>query len=134
MDPMHHWTGAFGNAYTDRNPPALEAVQTRLRMLAPILARLDGDPPRTILECGCNVGLNLRALRQLTRAELHAIEPNAHARKQVLDDRVLEPGQLHDATLARLPFTDASIDLVFTTGVLIHVPPEQLERALREVH
>jgi pseudaminic acid biosynthesis-associated methylase len=134
MDPLRHWTGAFGDAYADRNAATAEAVQTRLRMLAPIVARLDGDPPRSILECGCNVGLNLRALRQLTRAELQAVEPNTHARQRVIDDRILEPGQLHDATLASLPFADASIDLVFTTGVLIHVPPDQLERALREIH
>jgi pseudaminic acid biosynthesis-associated methylase len=131
---MQHWAGAFGDAYADRNAATLEAVQTRLRMLAPILARLDGDPPQDILECGCNIGLNLRALRQLTRAELHAIEPNAHARQQVLDDRVLERGRLHDATLAQLPFGDASVDLVFTSGVLIHVPPDRLERAMQEVH
>jgi pseudaminic acid biosynthesis-associated methylase len=131
---MEHWAGAFGDAYANRNAATTEAVQTRLRMLAPILARLDGDRPRNILECGCNVGLNLRALRQLTRAELHAIEPNAHARQQVLDDRVLEPSRLHDATLAQLPFGDASVDLVFTSGVLIHVPPDRLERALREVY
>jgi pseudaminic acid biosynthesis-associated methylase len=134
MDPLHQWTGAFGDAYVDRNAATAEAVQTRLRMLAPILARLDGEPPRTILECGCNVGLNLRALRQLTRAELHAVEPNGHARQRVLDDRVLEVGQLHEATLGNLPFADGVMDLVFTTGVLIHVPPDQLERAMREVY
>jgi pseudaminic acid biosynthesis-associated methylase len=131
---MHHWTGAFGDAYAERNAATAEAVQVRLRMFAPILARMDGDPPRSILECGCNIGLNLRALRQLSRAELHAVEPNAQARRRVVDDRVLELGQLHEATLGNLPFADASIDLVFTTGVLIHVPPDQLERALQEVY
>jgi len=134
MDPIDHWTGSFGDQYTERNAVTPDAVSTRLRMLAPILARLDGDPPRSVLECGCNVGLNLRALHQLTRAEIHAIEPNAHARKTILDDRVLDASRLQDATLAQLPFADASMDLVFTSGVLIHVPPEHLERAMREVY
>jgi len=39
-----------------------------------------------------------------------------------------------DSVAASRLFADASIDLVFTAGVLIHVPPEQLERAQREVH
>jgi len=134
MGPLGHWTGSFGDQYVGRNAATAEAVRTRLRMLAPIMARLDGAPPRSVLECGCNVGLNLRALHQLTGAELHAIEPNARARQTVLDDGVLDASRLHDATLARLPFADASIDLVFTSGVLIHVPPEDLARALQEMH
>jgi pseudaminic acid biosynthesis-associated methylase len=134
MGPLGHWTGSFGDQYAGRNAATADAVRTRVRMLAPIMARLDGAPPQSVLECGCNVGLNLRALRQLTSAELYAIEPNGRARQTVLDDGVLDASRIHDATLARLPFADASIDLVFTSGVLIHVPPDELPRALQELY
>lgn len=131
---LQHWTGAFGDAYVDRNPPNDQNVRLRLRALAPILARLDGDRPRSILECGCNVGLNLRALRSLTDAELFAIEPNSAARERVLRDGVLDAEHLVGATTTSLPHADASIDLVFTCGVLIHVPPEDLAASMKEVH
>ncbi len=132
--PLEQWAGAFGDAYVERNPATAQNVRLRLRALAPILARLDGAPPRSILECGCNVGLNLRALRQLTDAELFAVEPNRTAREIVVRDEVLDPAHLLEGSLAALPFADASMELVFTSGVLIHVPPAHLARALHEVH
>lgn len=128
------WTGSFGDAYVDRNGPAETGLRERVRGYSRILAATDGDPARSILECGCNLGLNLRALRRLTDAELMAVEPNARARARVLEDGVLPASHLHDATLSALPFPDASVDLVFTCGVLIHVPPEHIEQAAREVH
>ncbi|MBX7195962.1 MAG: methyltransferase domain-containing protein [Sandaracinaceae bacterium] len=131
---IDHWTGEFGNAYVARNPPSAHNVRLRTRALAPILARMDGEPPRSILECGCNVGLNLRALAQLTEAEIFGLEPNRSAREMVRRDGVLDPTHLVEGTLGAIPFPDASIDLVFTSGVLIHVPPAELTRAIEEVH
>ncbi len=128
------WTGAFGDAYVERNAPTPTIQRDRVRAFASILRHTDGDPPQSILECGCNVGLNLRALGAMSGAELFAIEPNARARATVLKDAVVEPTRLHEATLAALPFADRSIDLVFTCGVLIHVAPPDLDRALDEVH
>ena len=37
-------------------------------------------------------------------------------------------------TVDRIDLADESIDLVFTNGVLIHVDPEHLEAACREMH
>jgi spore coat polysaccharide biosynthesis protein SpsF len=131
---LEHWTGAFGDAYVERNPASEENVRLRVRALAPILARMDGAPPARILECGCNVGLNLRALRALTAADLYAVEPNRAACEIVRRDGVLDDAHLRLGAIDALPFPDASMDLVFTSGVLIHVAPEHLDRALREVH
>lgn len=131
---LAEWAGSFGDSYVDRNPPHAANIRPRLRALASILPKMDGSPPRTILECGCNVGLNLRALRQLTDAELFAVEPNARARECVTRDGVLDAEHLRAGSLEQLPFSDDSIDLVFTVGVLIHVPPSHLERAIREIH
>jgi ubiquinone/menaquinone biosynthesis C-methylase UbiE len=33
-----------------------------------------------------------------------------------------------------LPYRDASFELVFTSGVLIHIAPADIEAALREIH
>lgn len=130
---LEKWTGAFGDAYVERNPASAEAVARRLRAFVKIFEHLDGDPPKSILECGCNIGLNLRALRQFTSAALFAIEPNGRAIQRVLADGVLPAEAVYEASLEHLPFADDSVDLVFTAGVLIHVPPESLERACREM-
>ena len=39
-----------------------------------------------------------------------------------------------DGSTTSIPFADGEFDLVFTIGVLIHVPPESLEASLRELH
>ncbi len=128
------WRGDFGNDYIERNRATEERIRTRVRAYGEILAHTAGSPPQSILECGCNIGLNLRALRHLTGATLMAIEPNSRARQIAADDAVLAAEHLYDATLARLPLQDASVDLVFTSGVLIHVPPDDLERAYHEMY
>lgn len=128
------WASDFGNEYTVRNAATEEAIQLRLRGLVRIWDAMRGDPPASILECGCNVGINLRAFRRFTQAELHAVEPNRKARETIVADGILPAERIRDATLERLPFDDGTMDLVFTAGVLIHVPPDHLERACREVH
>lgn len=128
------WASAFGDEYTLRNAATEAVVQLRVRGLVEIWHSMRGDPPASVLECGSNVGLNLRALKRFTQAELHAIEPNAKARDAIVADGILPAERVHDATLDKLPFPDSSIDLVFTSGVLIHVPPAHLAQACREVY
>lgn len=127
------WTGEFGDAYTARNAATEEQVRIRLKALVEIFRPLEGDRPRTILECGCNIGLNTRALRRFTDAELFAIEPNAKARSTVEGEGILDRDHLKEAVAQSLPFPDGSMDLVFTSGVLIHVHPDDLPAALDEM-
>ncbi len=128
------WRGSFGDDYAARNRATPDAVRSRVRAFAAILQHLGGPPPTTILECGANVGINLRALAQLVGAELFAVEPNERARTTAVASGAVPADHACDATLAALPFDDASIDLVFTSGVLIHVPPDELDDAYREMH
>ena len=130
---IESWTGEFGDAYTARNAASEEQVRIRLKALVEIFRLIDGDRPRRILECGCNIGLNTRALRRFTDAELFAIEPNATARAVLEDQGVLDGDHLADAVVQSLPFPDGSMDLVFTSGVLIHVHPDDLTAALDEM-
>ncbi|HYH38239.1 MAG TPA: pseudaminic acid biosynthesis-associated methylase [Azospirillum sp.] len=127
------WQGAFGDEYTKRNAPLPEVLGARLKMWSRILSSLDGAPPDSVLEVGANLGLNLRALRLLTQATLTAVEPNASARARLVEDGVLPADRVHDGFGSRLPFADASHDLVFTSGVLIHVPPADLAATCGEI-
>ncbi len=138
-DPMNvsdqevFWRGEFGDEYTGRNAltdAAIEARETMWRRLLPVL-----DPaPASILEVGANIGLNLRALASMSSANLHAVEPNKRARSDLAASGVVAPGAIHDAVGEALPFDDNSIDLVFTSGVLIHVAPDRLPETCAEMH
>lgn len=127
------WRGAFGNGYIDRNNADAEALGARRLMWQRILSPLD-RPPSSILEVGANIGLNLRALAELVPAELHAVEPNAKARTVLAGSGVLPAWRIHDGTAAALPLADRIVDLVFTSGVLIHIAPDDLLASCREIH
>ncbi|MDX2193361.1 MAG: methyltransferase domain-containing protein [Gemmatimonadales bacterium] len=131
---LAQWRGDFGREYVARNQPTPDLLRRRVRAWSRILDAMGAAPPRRILEAGCNLGLNLRALRQLTDAELVGVEPNPDARARLVADGVVPPTHAIEGSLARLPLPDASVDLAFTCGVLIHVPPFALDEALDELH
>jgi pseudaminic acid biosynthesis-associated methylase len=133
-DQLKFWRGDFGNAYTDRNTSEAAHLRARVAMWAPIMASLTGAPPRSILEVGANIGNNLRALRQLTDAEFFAVEPNEKARGVLVDEGVVPAANVRDGIAAAIDLADGVADLAFTSGVLIHIHPDDLEASCREIH
>ncbi|HLL23385.1 MAG TPA: pseudaminic acid biosynthesis-associated methylase [Kofleriaceae bacterium] len=125
-DQLRLWRSDFGRAYTDRNDAArLERVDVWRRVL-------EGIPPGSALEVGCNVGWNLTYLSQLGWTDVHGVEPQAYAVSRAFR----RAPELHivQGDAFALPFADASMDLVFTSGVLIHIAPESLSGALSEIY
>ena len=120
------WRSEFGAHYTDRNDlerPARLATWRRI---------LSGLEVTRVLEVGCNVGWNLRYLTALGVPEVWGVEPQRYAIERARRDRpdlTLVPG-----TAFALPFRDGWFDLTFTSGVLIHIGPDDLGRALDELH
>ncbi len=124
---MSRWKTAFGNSYTKRN-----VVDPNLRVAA-FRKMLEGiSGLRRVLELGCNRGHNLVALRTILGAavELVGIEPNPQALQLAR-----QSGQFTvlKGDARQLLFPDRAFDLVFTAGVLIHIPPDSLILVLREV-
>jgi len=128
------WRGAFGDAYTDRNALSGDALRARTAMWARVLEPVRSRPPASVLEVGANVGINLRALSGLLDADLYAVEPNAAARGRLSESGLVQPDHVFDATGDDLPLADGAVEMVFTSGVLIHVAPERLEATCREMH
>ena len=94
---------------------------------------LDGLELGRVLEVGCNRGHNLRALSEILEdsSEILGVEPNAHAlaiARGASDKVSTVPGTIYD-----LPFKDGYFHLVFTVGVLIHIPINRLAEALQEI-
>jgi pseudaminic acid biosynthesis-associated methylase len=128
------WRGNFGDAYTDRNATTEARIAALTSHWSRILRPTMGRPPESVLECGANVGLNLRALKRLMDIECYALEPNQRARQTLLQDGVVDEAHLMNGLCSNVPLPDASVDLTFTSGVLIHVPPEQLLASCRELY
>ncbi|MYE24189.1 MAG: methyltransferase domain-containing protein [Gammaproteobacteria bacterium] len=131
---LETWKGDFGNAYTGRNAADEASIERRVRMWRRVLRPLEAAPPASCLEVGANVGINLRALKTLHALDMYALEPNAKARDILVRDRVVPRNRVLDGTADRIDLADESVDLVFTSGVLIHVPPGQLAAACGEMH
>ena len=128
------WRGAFGSEYIERN----SATEARVRALIPlwsrILAHTISSPPRSILEVGPNIGLNLRALRFLSEAKIYAVEPNDRAREILVRDGVIEPAHLRSGAALSIDFPNGVADFAFTSGVLIHIHPDDLLASCREIY
>ncbi|MBF0160314.1 MAG: methyltransferase domain-containing protein [Magnetococcales bacterium] len=131
---MAFWRGDFGREYALRNEITPERLQTHTRAWARMLNVLTGSMPSTILEVGANVGINLHALRQITSAPLYAVEPNSLCRQRLAADGIVAAERVLDGTARAIALPDASVDLVFTCGVMIHIHPDHLPASCQEMY
>ncbi len=119
------WHGEFGDAYITRN--TLDNVPSAIGRWSKVLAALP-TKPQSILELGCNIGINLHAFKALLpEAELHAVEINATAAKQA-QESLQKAAHIHQGSLLNFS-SNRQYDLSFTSGVLIHIAPEFLAKA-----
>ena len=126
------WKSSFGREYAARNPVTDEGCRRSVRRWARMLSHALSPFPGSVLEVGCNLGRNLVALRDLV-TEVHAVEPNAEIVARAHSDPRLAGVTIREGSSFDLPYADGSIDLVFTSGVLIHIAPEDLPRAVDEI-
>ena len=136
---MDCWSGEFGASYTERNATTVAGVDQEYRdkfnlprteMNDRFLGSLDKEIK--ILEVGCNIGLQLEILGNMGFHNLHGIDLQERAIAQIyardLGIKAM-PGTAFD-----IPFRDDYFDLVFTSGVLIHINPDDLQAAMGEMY
>ncbi|MBU2541483.1 MAG: methyltransferase domain-containing protein [Candidatus Omnitrophica bacterium] len=136
---LKEWTGKFGKAYTDRNYNSLADLDklykslfgiTRTSLNRLFLNKIDRNA--RILEVGCNIANQLLCLQKMGFKNLYGIEPQDYAlrlsRKRTKNINILK-GNIFD-----LPFKDKYFDIVFTSGVLIHINPKDIKKAISEIH
>jgi pseudaminic acid biosynthesis-associated methylase len=136
---MNSWTGDFGREYTDRNPQSVEEMNalyeklfgvSRVELNQEFLGDLDRD--LRILEVGSNVGVQLQILQKMGFHDLYGIELQHYAlelSKQKTQNINLIWGSAFD-----IPFRDGFFELVFTSGVLIHISPNDIAQVLSEIN
>lgn len=138
-DQTREWTGSFGKEYTERNtftPAELDALYDRNYGITrrALNLRFLGDLSKCarILEVGCNVGNQLLVLQEMGFTNLFGIEIQSYAleraRSRVPDAKFTQ------ASVLAIPYPDQNFDLVFTSGVLIHIAPPNVPVALTEIH
>jgi pseudaminic acid biosynthesis-associated methylase len=133
------WKSEFGREYTDRNTFDSEALDELYRKSYGVVRReinetslRDIAKEASFLEVGCNTGNQLLLLQQMGYSNLSGVELQPYA-LEIARKRL--PGvSLKLGSALSLPHADSSFDVVFTSGVLIHISPHDLPRALDEIH
>jgi pseudaminic acid biosynthesis-associated methylase len=133
------WRGTFGREYTDRNTFEIDALDSLYRNNYGITrTQINRDfvgcfaKDGSFLEVGCNTGNQLLLLQRMGYTNLSGVELQSYA-LEIARSRTRNISLEQGSALA-LPYDDASFDVVFTSGVLIHIAPEDIPRAMSEIH
>ncbi|HAD38650.1 MAG: pseudaminic acid biosynthesis-associated methylase [Plesiomonas shigelloides] len=121
------WAGEFGDNYIGRNESEA-LLYSKVAMWSQMLR--SAHSVRSVRELGCNIGLNLLALKRMQPSlALSGIEINPVAAEQA---RQLDVAQITCGTILD-EIQDEPVDLTFTAGVLIHINPDQLDNVYRNL-
>ena len=128
MNPAKYWNGQQGDQYRERQDET-KLIRSYRHMWLSILDNMP-IPPKTILEFGANVGLNLDVLKNICPdAVTYAVEPNAGA---CIELRRKGHNAIQVTIQEYVPIDQR--ELTFTRGVLIHTPPSDLPDAYAKLY
>lgn len=134
-EQMKFWKGKFGDEYTLRNSGEWDEFYkkqwgvTRTELNEEFLSGLNKDI--SILEVGCNMGNQLAILQKEGFNNLWGLEINKKALELAKENKSLN---LIEGSVFDIPFKDEFFDMVFTSGVLIHISPKDLNKAIDEIY
>jgi|SRR3989338_2612188 len=132
------WSSKFGQGYVSRNkfdPKGLDQLYvskfgtSRSKLNKEFLQNIKVN---NVLEVGCNIGNQLALLQKQGFKNLYGVDiyPEAVEQAKFHTKHInIIQGSAFD-----LPFKDRYADLVFTAGVLIHINPKNLKKAMSEIY
>ena len=122
------WMDTFGTEYIGRNKIE-NLLPANINLFAKILSQC--SQISSVLELGCNIGANLKALELLSpQIKLNGVEINKNAvslargefpGSNIVEQSIIEP-------------LNCPSDLVFTKTVLIHISPEKLVNVYKNLY
>jgi spore coat polysaccharide biosynthesis protein SpsF len=122
------WHGTFGNEYIGRNQSG-QLLASNVHFFSKILQY--ADPIQSILEFGCNVGMNMNALEVLLPdSEISGIEINELAAKKLAEKPSFK---VYNQSILDFQ-VDYKRDLSLIKGVLIHINPEELKTVYQKLY
>jgi pseudaminic acid biosynthesis-associated methylase len=127
---LEHWTGTAGHEYIERNDFADYKLEQGVTAYKRILKGLIFN---SLLEVGANIGLNLWFINGIKYKELYAVEPYKEAYDRLISQNLFPLKEAYNCSGYNIPLNDCEIDIVMTSGVLIHVSPENLKKMTDEI-
>ena len=123
------WSTEFGEEYIKRNNSE-EMITSNIHIFSKILQST--KEVQSILELGCNVGMNLQALNRIsTKFDITGIEINKISAQEAAKSnylKIINTTILDDINLNR------KFDLTFTKGVMIHINPLELHKVYENLY
>lgn len=138
-DQMNTWGGDFGREYTERSPQTPDQLNEhylnlfghdRESMNMEFLGNLNRDI--RILEVGSNVGVQLQLLQRMGFRNLYGVELQQYAVE--LSKNLTQGINIIQGSGFDIPYRDEWFDLVYTSGVLIHISPDDLPLIMGEIY
>jgi pseudaminic acid biosynthesis-associated methylase len=129
------WQGDFGDEYTLRNAGDWDEFYekqwgiTRTALNNEFLSKLDRNA--LILEIGCNRANQLQILHNQGFTNLWGIDVNQKALGIAKENKSFN---IVEGSALDIPFKDGFFDLAFTSGVLIHIFPDDVEKVMQEMY
>ena len=124
------WANEFGDNYIERNSDK-EYLASNIVFFSKIFSQYQ-IKLESFLELGCNVGMNLLALKEIfPNANISGVDINEKAIKLLQKSQKnfdLRCSSINDFQ------TEEKFDLVFTKGVLIHLNPRDLEKTYEKIY
>jgi len=126
MNTVEFWRGDFGKDYLQRNQPDYRA---RVPFWTHILEQTGAS---SFLDVGCNAGWNLEALRHISEEYvMSGIDVN----REALDRAQTKGFDVHEGRADEIVtrFGPGAAEMVITSGVLIHIAPEDLTATMQAI-
>jgi len=111
------------NKYTDDNKGNIQNEFSKFIYFLSL-----GLGAKKICEAGCNIGNNLSSFPE--NFEIYGIDMNKNALEKA--KKRYPNFSFKQTEIKKTGFPDSSFDLVFTRGVLIHIPKTELDNVLKE--
>lgn len=143
IDKLDLWKGKFGDEYRERNQLTEENINNRYNLWVQVIRYIYNNSstpskiPSEYFEIGAGLGGNLIAINRLMELNninsvIMAQEPNIETRK--LSNKNCRQHDFQPAWVDEMNLLDSSVDVVFTSGVLIHIPPDLVLNTMRDMY
>jgi spore coat polysaccharide biosynthesis protein SpsF len=128
MNQEEFWSSDFGNAYSERNAsPSL--LKSNINFFEKIFQHVT-PTPRSILEIGANIGMNIRAIQSLIpQTNFTAVEIN----KKACEELKKTGSKVVNIPISQMDFEE-QFDLVLSKTVLIHINPEEISQIYEKIY
>ncbi|MEO9276697.1 MAG: pseudaminic acid biosynthesis-associated methylase [Nitrososphaera sp.] len=131
------WSEDFGENYITRNMTMDEVNKLYEKQTGITVEKIfqkffsNIDKKSSILELGCNVGLNLSALHKMGFSNLHGVEINKKAIEIAKKNN--PTAEFVNSSIEEFDPKGKKYDLVYTAGVLIHINPSALDEIVKKM-